>query len=262
MNLRFTSTALGKTSGTLEFYFNGVGSPVVVKLIGEGIDKNSAQATLQPGSSSSYPGSTVDIPIILSNANNLGIAGVTGFDATLNYNSTVLSPVGYSVTIVDDTTSSILLKDLPAIQGELIKIKFAVALGNTENSLLVLSNVITKGGIANVNLLDGTFNLLGVCHQGGARLINPNGKIQLLSIQPNPANSSLTINYQLIEKGKTEFLLVNNLGETVRRITFNEVNNFSENSVLIDMNDLSSGQYFLILKTPTMIESEKVMLLK
>ncbi|MDQ1265616.1 MAG: hypothetical protein QG635_767 [Bacteroidota bacterium] len=40
MDLRFSPKAVGRTSGTLEFYYNGTGSPAIVQLYGEGININ------------------------------------------------------------------------------------------------------------------------------------------------------------------------------------------------------------------------------
>jgi hypothetical protein len=38
MDLRFTPSSEGRTSGTLEFYYDGIGSPAVVQLFGEGYE--------------------------------------------------------------------------------------------------------------------------------------------------------------------------------------------------------------------------------
>lgn len=37
MDLRFNPTDVGRTSGLLHFYYNGIGSPATVQLFGEGV---------------------------------------------------------------------------------------------------------------------------------------------------------------------------------------------------------------------------------
>ena len=48
---------------------------------------------------------------------------------------------------------------------------------------------------------NGTFKLLGICREGGTRLFNPTGKVEIMQINPNPASDDIEISFNLIENG-------------------------------------------------------------
>ncbi len=37
------------------------------------------------------------------------------------------------------------------------------------------------------------FTFLGICTEGGARLVNPNGAAELMQINPNPADKDIIL---------------------------------------------------------------------
>ena len=223
-------------------------------------------ATLQILNYEAYPGDIIEVPIILNSAQNLELSGATNLKVDLSYNPTLLLPIGYDKQTINDNLSKITIEHLPinkAMGDTLTRVRFSVGLGNAELCGLDMSNAAVVGGApVDFSLLNGGFKLLGVCHEGGARLINPNSKAQIMSIRPNPAINVINIEYQLVEKGASEFILVNYLGETVKQISYSEISDFSRRSETIKLDDLSTGQYLFILKTPTYIESWKVMVVK
>ena len=80
-------------------------------------------------------------------------------------------------------------------------------------------------------------------------------------LRPNPTENKLTIDYEVIEEGLTEIYLVNSYGERMKTILSQEMD--SENyTVDADLNDLSSGLYFIILQTPTIRKTEKLLIIR
>ena len=80
------------------------------------------------------------------------------------------------------------------------KIKYVVGLGNAESCDLSLSNYRYNSG---------KFTLLGICEEGGKRLINPGRITQLMKLSPNPSDGIVNIELNLVEKGMTSFRLYN-----------------------------------------------------
>ena len=77
---------------------------------------------------------------------------------------------------------------------------------------ITLENYKSIGGTVALNKLDGNFKLLGVCKEGGDRLLNPQGHVALSVIKPNPANNNIEIEYELRETTKTCLYIINLTG--------------------------------------------------
>ena len=212
-----------------------------------------------------YAGDIIEVPIILNTSQNLQLSGINSINAELSFNPTLLYPLEYSQEFIDDTTAFIKLSNLviaDTVNIELSKVKFRVGLGNRIDCALNLQNIETIGGNAKINLLDGNFKLLGVCYDGGVRLLNPNSVVSMANISPNPVNSIITIDLNLIEIGNTEVSIYNLLGEKVKIIFSKEITETGIISINADLSDLSNGQYVIILTTPTYLEKKNILLIK
>ena len=112
----------------------------------------------------------------------------------------------------------------------------------------------------------GTFKILGLCREGGTRLINPFSNAGITNISPNPTESILNIELSLTESGYTNLCLYNNLGEKVMTIyehSENQAVGFNIQKVIsTDISVLGSGQYLLILRTPTYSESKQIIIFR
>lgn len=205
-----------------------------------------------------YPGDEIDVPIILNSSENLSLAGVSSINIELEFNPSLLDPIGYDIEFIDDSTAKIRIENISIssnIGSILTTIKFIVGLGNSENCDLILSNPVTIGGKAAISLINGKFKLLGICYEGGARLINANGSKQILSITPNPVSSTLNIQLDLLEKGSNTLLIINSIGVNV----FNKsiINQTNSVNFAIDTSHFPNGVYLVHLMTPTVIKTTK-----
>lgn len=261
MDLKFIPSFVGKTSGTLEFHFEGDYSPLVIQLIGEGVFTGVAVVQLYPESREANVGDTVEIPIMLINSSNLKYTGITGFNLEFDYNSTLLAPIDENAFYKSDNLSSIRLNNLPAKEGEIGRIKFVACLGNSESTSLLLSNVETIGGNAEIRISDGVFKLLDLCYEGGIRLINPVSSL-INSVSPNPAKNAITVDFQLSEKGRTEILITNYIGEIISQKVYQEITKFGSYEEIFDLSNLSSGYYNILIKTPTTLESKGFVIIR
>ena len=204
------------------------------------------------------------MPIFLNNQIILQTAGITGLKTDLSFNSTILLPLDFASQKIDETTSKITLDNLmftKSLGDTLTKVRFKVGLGNSDVCELTLSNVETLGGSANISIQNGKFKLLGVCPEGGKRLINPNGKIQITSVKPNPAEDNIEVEVELLELSGYKLLIFNGSGQSIREISCTN-NKIGINSINIDISDLSSGVYNLILQTDSERISKMFLILK
>lgn len=161
--------------------------------------------------------------------------------------------------IIDEKTAKVRVASLPVNNksGDTLKeIPFFVALGNSTHCPITLSNVETHGGYADITLVSGWFKLLGVCFEGGARLVNPNSKSGILNFYPNPSENLLEINISLTEVGLTRLIPFNSLGEKVT-ISFEQII-LRPTTISTKFNtiDLAPGQYILQLATPSFVQNE------
>ena len=225
---------------------------------------SSVTAVMQSGNCDSYTGDVIEMPITLNNQKSLLASGITGIKTDLSFNSTILLPLDFASQKIDETTSKITLDSLmftKSLGDTLTKVRFKVGLGNSDVCELTLSNFETLGGSANISIQNGKFKLLGVCPEGGKRLINPNGKIQITSVKPNPAEDKIEIELQLLETTGYRLLIVNSNGQTIREINKTKS---TKGIVLenIEINDLASGVYNLILQTESERISKRFLILK
>lgn len=222
-------------------------------------------ASLKAPTLEAYPGDEIDVPIILNSQENMQIAGIETISADLTFNPTLLYPVGYDIERIDDKTAKIRIENIQADAqaGEVLKtINFTVGLGNAEECDLILSDAATMGGEAEISLINGKFDLLGVCYEGGARLINPSSESGITSISPNPTDGEIEIGLNLIEKGYTKLTIYNTMGEKLSSILSENIQITGEQTINLDISEYSSGIYFIVLKTPTHHFTEEVMIMK
>jgi hypothetical protein len=264
MDLRFTANSPGRTSGTLEFYYNGVGSPAVVQLFGEGIIDTST-IILKVLNAEGYAADGVKVYIVVTDSYLMQFSRTESFSLELNFNPSLLYPLDFKMDYIDERHAKIKIENLPVdveTGDTLATIWFRAGLGNAELSKLELTNIEAIGGNTTITHEDGTFKLLGICYDGGTRLFNPNSSIGIEKVSPNPAENMLEVDLNLAEEGQTELLIYNMQGEKVKELFKQTVGSLGTKSLKSDISDLSSGQYYLVLITPTYITTKNLVIMR
>jgi len=260
MDLRFTAREAGRTSGTLEFVYNGIGSPAVVQLFGEGIFKK--PTVLSVSNREAYPGDEIELPIIVTNAQNLVQAGISAIDVILSFNPSLLYPKGYSITSVNDTLSTITLNNL-SVNNQYgiseIQIPFVVMLGNADSCTLGIEQVIPQTAAASINTFNGIFTLLGICREGGTRFVLGNSLPYLMKVMPNPSDGNVEVDVTVIEKGTSTMRIFSSNGSLMEEHHFTTIGN---KKVAIDSRAYNDGLYFITLQTPTTFDTTKLVIVK
>ncbi len=250
ITIRFSPADTLEVIQDITFAAEPCGIDKTVAATGKGFE---VRARLRAGNAEGYAGDKVEIPVYLEEPQNISLAGTNEFKADLLFNPTVLSPLDRQITMIDKNTGSVSLKNLPlnGIAGEEItRVKFTAALGNSEYSPILFSNIESDAGGIDFDTVSGCFRLLGVCRDGGDRLINSTGG-EILSILPNPASEILEIEFDLQESGWTRIYLSDIIGNEVKLIYESNVTTYGKRKLSANINDMAAGVYFVILQTPT-----------
>lgn len=218
------------------------------------IATQTAAVTLGVGTVRAPAGTMFLVPVRLVHADLLQESGVTGFRIGLRYNGTILA-CRNADTIAKERSNGMerIVIDIPAVHSGdsvLAKLRFFAGLAFDTVSALVIDTVMPLGGIADVTAVPGMFTLDGVCYEGGARLLNPEGRIALMPVRPNPAEGSTRVDIETVETGRTRLTLVSAQGQTVKVFLDGETPPGVQ-TVDLDVGGLAGGRYFLLLETPT-----------
>ncbi len=189
---------------------------------------------------------------------------VDSVNGVVRVQRTILAPAKWRqlIEIINDSTYIAFSGKIDSTKNEIAKIKFVAGLGNVKETAIdiVDFNWFDKNGDIvdyGPEVRSGIFKLLGICSKGGDRLLNPTGEVGMITIIPNPANESVEIKFNLIEKGPTKLTLTNLLGEAID-ILYENNGDTGQQVISYNFNGLPSGTYYFILQTPTIIKSQKL----
>ncbi len=214
-----------------------------------------------------FANDTISIPIKVTEEKDLTLLSETELKTNLTFNPTLLYPIDYTFTTKNEKEASITLDNIE-ISGKqsgdiLATIDFIVALGNAEGCNLKLENYESIGGDVNITVIDGYFELLGICEEGGPRLISPDGvPAGIENITPNPATEEVNLTINFIETGKSEVAIYNYMGEKIKSIFEETITTPREEKIKVSVSDYSSGLYFIIFESPTVRETKEVMIMR
>jgi hypothetical protein len=253
LTLKFKPIYGGRTTGQIAFGYSGVGSPAIVGLFGTGIGGN-----LRIANDSAYAGDSRALKLIMEKVKPGGMVAIApNFEAKIRFQNTLIAPINNPDWTISNDSTYLTIKGKFGTSTEIAQIPVIAGLGNVKETAVDIVDFVLKDDAGNNVEYDfesesGTFKLLGICPEGGNRLINPTGQINITSIKPNPSDNEIEVQLELVETTGYEIIIVNSNGQTVKEISRTNTNKgiISEN---IDISELASGVYNLILQT----ESEK-----
>lgn len=195
-------------------------------------------------------------------SHNLNRKGVLFFDAFLRYNPYVMLPLGdyepiefkqdlKTIKISGQRTDTICL---------LTSLEFATALGNEKCSTIFLDSLVWREDFVFMTLNNTVVCFTNLCEADGTRLIKPTGTIHLNSY-PNPTNSDVIIEYEIIESGNISIKLYNTIGYEVLCL-FEGIAKPGIYTYQLNTDILTSGSYICILKTDSHILSNRIDIIK
>ncbi len=253
MTLRFAPTRVGRTSGRIGFDHDAAGSPTLVDLYGEGLHILGS-ATIWIDSLRARIGDTVDVAIRMRDTVRVGEAGATRISTELRFNTSLLAPLDATPRGTQaNRFRTILLDSLPIItdaDGSLRHLRFIATLGDAEETALELVNTAAVDGMVTLTVQPGHFALDGICREGGARLVDASGRIDLFQNRPNPFNAATVIDFELIESGPAQLVVSDMLGRRVA-VLIDATMERGRHTVRFDAAELPTGIYVITLQTAT-----------
>jgi hypothetical protein len=257
LKLNYTARYGGRTSSIIEFHYDGVGSPLRSMLFAEGIG-----GEVYPQVPDAYVGDRVELGLHLGRIKPEGLNEVaTNFSATVSYNSTLLAPIDKNMTVTtENTTSFIEIEGQLSGVSQIATVPMKVGLGTAVKSGLVVTEfqLYDANGDSVYYEIEpgvGEFNVLGICEEGGTRLVNPNGEKVGLRVAQNRLNTSATIYLDLIESGQTDLIIYDQLGNAIET-AYSGTPSTGSKELSLDLGSYTNGRYYIKLTTPTITKTE------
>ena len=254
LSIKFKPKYGGRTSGGVGFEYNGVGSPVVAQLFGTGIG-----GRVYLPRDSGYAGETKIYKLTLANIKPEGLMAIANqFRARIRFQSTILAaPTITEKEFLSDSTY-ITIRGTLSNSSILAEIPFVAGLGSVEETSIDIVEMKIFDSNGNEVEYDfekesGQFTLLGICNEGGKRLINPGKVTQLLKIAPNPSDGNVKIELNLVEDGTTILRIYNWQGVAIEERRYTEA---GKGEITLNTENYATGLYLVELQTPTIVKRE------
>ncbi|MEI6091825.1 MAG: T9SS type A sorting domain-containing protein [bacterium] len=215
---------------------------------------------------SAYAGQIKTLKLMMIDSNPSSIAQTAlNFSAKIRFEKTILTPSNKSeISIINDSSYMNISGRITA-DNELGQFLVTAGLGKVEQTTIDIVEFILKDDLGNpinyeIEKHAGLFKLLGICHEGGTRLIHPTGKAEISSIIPNPASDEVVISVNLIEDSPTTLSIFNSNGTKIKEI--NLICDIGLQSVKLNAREFANGLYFIQLQTPTVLENKKLVIIR
>ncbi len=255
LTIRFTPDTIGQRNTIIQVSSNTDPPNAYLQIIGDGIFPTYDSLTIAVGNFQANPGEIINIPIFIRNKYFINKSSeYKGFAFDFTFNKTILQPLDTqfkSVITDNNRTVKVLAYSENILDSILITLSFKVGLGNDSITPLILSNSypLGKGKIV-IKEESGSLKLSGLCNQGGIRLFEPEGKISFNSIQPNPSNGLVFLDFEIAEVGNTNIEIFDYTG-VPQKTLLNQKLQPGKYQFSFDVSNLPNGPYFIILKTAT-----------
>lgn len=226
-------------------------------------------ACVRIGDGEAMPGETLKIPLLLEQVERFPANTPTGFYVRIRYNRSLLQPTGDTPECTFDQNECILeingaITPQMIEQGILAEFEFLAKLGDSENTPLVIEEFRWTGLGENqitTQTKNGLFTLLGICREGGEiRLVHAAGPASRLRVFPNPVRDRVSIEFTSREEGEATIVLVDQFGRDVADLAAMQVESNKLYRIETDLSSISSGAYFMVLRTPGEIKTVRVVI--
>lgn len=276
---RFAPQFIDLSNADIVIIHNGNNSPTRISLLGSGAVPVFDTTTVKISDFGAKSGEVVTASITINTLRKeLKNDEFEGISFDLSFNSTLLMPnFQFENDRIENDIRTIKVRinsedswfelsgkenKLQSTEIEIANLEFNTALGNDSTTSLNInsSNVIGK---AKLKLFeeDGTFRLLDLCTEGGARFFDATNQFTLETPSPNPLMNSTYINYELLEDGMINLDVIDYNGNTVACLV-NGYKEIGRYSIPFGVEQLPSGVYFLRLKTETQNIVKKIQIEK
>ncbi len=239
-----------------------------------GIGDDLIPVSIRWADASAAPGGIIRIPLLLDN--DISRAAVTSFTASARFNGRLLVPeriipgpglpadwsiveqqmaAGWVLFTAEGTTTL-------AAPGTLIYLEARAMLGDSASTMVHSNDSLNfYTPRARPGATAGIFRLEGICEEGDARLVRANGNGGLKQVHPNPVAAEATVDIETVEHGDVALRLYDPLGGLAATL-INARLAPGAYAVRLNAAPLPAGVYYLELRTATMHQRTKVLVLR
>lgn len=262
--IRFIPLSDEQVFSILEVHHNGNNSPNKVLLFAKGNNPVIDSVIIGLSPIKGNVSDVVNLDITLKKLSTKPLKNtLSGIKTKIKFNSTILKPLdNFNIDYIHNGERYIELEipfDYSKFANKLdlnedvvvFTIPFRIALGNDTITKIEVTNSLPLGN-GNIALFESNteFNILNYCTDGGVRLVDAGGNLELQQNFPNPASETTNIEYSIIEEGEHSLFLQDMNGLEVLNV-FNQYLRPGKFINSINTKQLASGVYNLVLKTPS-----------
>ncbi len=195
-----------------------------------------------------YSGDEVTLKIRLLKNDKFYQLGVKSITADLVFNSSLLYPKSLDKGVVINNKRYLSISiDTNYIADDIVWANSMIAmLGDKDNTSIELNNLKINGEIYNeAKIIPGNFKMLGICYEGGPRLITSEPLLEIEKISPNPILNNFSLSLSSNENQNISIYLTDLLGNKLREIYRGNVNK-GLNNLQCNIYNISIGDYYIV----------------
>jgi hypothetical protein len=235
-------------------------------------------ARLRVGTVTGDVGRIVEIPIYLDSARNLEATGVSSFAATLRMSAQLLAPMDNRLKDSLANNERFIRVTLPVrpvdANGLLDKFRFLLIRGTTTASVLSLQSVTplpvnigvsvtTATGFVALNPRVTTPSGSALQEASEASESSTHSLAPLVECQPNPAmGGAVSLKYILPQDDTVTVSLTDAMGSTIKTYIASKMTTAGEHSLAVNADELKTGTYFIVVRTPRHITTSRLTVLR
>jgi len=258
MDVRYKPVRSGPVTSRLKFIADDPSSPVYIMLTGNATSPG--EVLLYTEHHQGKAGTKHEVPIKIAGRVMDQALFQETISMDLGYNPSTLLPIGTTGLYYDDTTSLIGKNPLAFRTGTISTQNFTAGLGNRETSPLNLFSIKMPEGIEYYTDF-GTFTLLGLCKEGGTRLLNVEPTVGNFGLVVTIHGNQIEIVAETRERGKFDIEFYSLQGQKLHTSsqTINEEQYIISN---VDITNFATGSYFIVAKSATMQKTYQINIIR
>jgi WD40 repeat protein len=204
-------------------------------------------------------GTSVSVPIRISNKVNFDKTQITELHARMHVNGSILTPTGLQSTFTPEGRREFeVTLPIPQSGDVSLTLNFNTTWGNDTASAVTFDSVWSNDTVV-IKTQDGQVALTDLCREGGPRLLlrerDRNGVAGLrraadVAVIPQPAHDAATVALHVVEEGPTRVELVDATGRILAVIVERELA-IGDYLLTLEADKLENGTYRLLLVTRT-----------
>ncbi len=257
----YTPRFAGASNAEVHFFIDVRKEPIIAKLKGNGISKDSVRMSITIDTLSAFPGSLTLVPFRVNLTDNPISLDMQRLEVDIEYNATLLLPFRFDDegTVTNKVRQITIPISKEEMMANLVEKRFLPTIGNSISTVIDIVDVRAYNS-RNEEILpmkiveeDGLFTLDGVCITDGEyRLFEESAPDRIDIIEEN---GEFFVDYNLVEDGFTNLSVYDINGKLVTTLAAKDLGK-GEHRTEIDTENIANGNYIVQLETPSKIISK------